>query len=388
MTQLAARVGDAHTCPAHVGGPVLPPGCPTVVIGGRSAARIDDLCQCEGPTDMIKTGAPTVLIGGKPAARFGDLTRHAGVIAQGCPTVLIGPLAPGDAVAALFTDEYLSTLVGMEWQGADSEQLREAMNTLWEHRHDPNHPDVQAALQQIADARGKPLEEIQQDWQRYQAALAEQERIAAEKGMEPPPGINGWLHGDHMGSTSQLRYGQVAGDALGMDPVFGALLNPTGGLVGPGNAAVDGNDSAIGYHGAVHDAGGYLYNYHDQGPGYDYLGLEGRDTSDPLSGQRSGISYWRDKLPDRGGGTRFTDAAGDVVMDGVVGGIDGVSNAWDATTEAVGNAWNSTTEAVGNAWDSTTEAVGNAWDSTTETVGNAYEGAKDWVSDGWNSLWD
>ena len=40
----AARVGDMHTCPMqtptlagpipHVGGPVLPPGCPTVLIGG------------------------------------------------------------------------------------------------------------------------------------------------------------------------------------------------------------------------------------------------------------------------------------------------------------------------------------------------------------------
>ncbi|MDC3987464.1 PAAR domain-containing protein [Polyangium jinanense] len=355
MTQLAARVGDAHTCPAHVGGPILPPGCPTVVIGGQAAARIDDLCQCEGPTDVIKTGAPTVLIGGKPAARKGDLTRHDGVVAMGFPTVLIGPLAPGDAVAALFTDEYLSTLVGKEWQGANSEQLKEAMQTLWEHRHDPNHPDVQEALRQIAEARGKPLEQIQQDWQRYQAALAEQERIAAEKGMDPPPGVNNWLHGDHMGSTSQLRYGQVAGDALGMDPVFGALLNPTGGLVGPGNAAVDGNDSAIGYHGAVHDAGGYLYNYHNQGPGYDYLGQEGRDTSSPLSGQRSGISYWRDQLPDRSGGQKFTDGAGDVIMDGVVGGIDGVSNAWEATKETVSDAW---------------------------------EGAKDWASDTWNGLWD
>ncbi|MDC0746837.1 PAAR domain-containing protein [Polyangium mundeleinium] len=354
MTQLAARVGDAHTCPAHVGGPILPPGCTTVVIGGQAAARIDDLCQCQGPTDVIKTGAPTVLIGGKPAARKGDLTRHDGVVAMGFPTVLIGPLAPGDAVASLFTDEYLSTLVGKEWQGANSEQLKKAMETLWEHRHDPNHPDVQEALRQIAEARGKPLEQIQQDWQRYQAALAEQERIAAEKGIDPPPGVN-WLHGDHMGSTSQLRYGQVAGDALGMDPVFGALLNPTGGLVGPGNAAVDGNDSAIGYHGAVHDAGGYLYNYHNQGPGYDYLGQEGRDTASPLSGQRSGISYWRDQLPDRSGGQKFTDGAGDVIMDGVVGGIDGVSNAWEATKDA---------------------------------VSDAYEGAKDWASDTWNSLWD
>ncbi len=350
MTQDAARVDDAHTCPAHVGGPILPPGFPTIVIGGKPAARVDDLCHCEGPPDMIRSGAPTVLLGGKPAARKGDLTRHGGVIAMGEATVLIGPLAPGDAVASLFTDEYLSTLVGKEWAGADSEQLKEAMETLWKYRHDPNNPAVAEALRQIADARNLPLDKVQGDWARYQALLAEQERIAREKGIDPPPGIN-WMHPNFMGTTSQLRYGQVAGDALGVDPVFGALLNPTGGLVGPGNNAVDGNDSAIGYHGAVHDAGGYLYNYHDQGPGYDYLGREGRDTSSPLSGQRSGISYWRDQLPDRGRGTKIADGAGDVIMDGVVGGIDGASQAWDKAKDVASDGWDKAKDVASDAWD-------------------------------------
>ena len=355
MTQLAARVTDPHTCPAHVGGPILPPGCPTVLIGSQAAARIDDLCQCQGPTDAIRTGAPTVLIGGKPAARMGDITRHAGVIVMGHATVIMGPPGVFDAVNGLFTDEYLSTLVDRRYDGENSDELKEAMETLWEHRHDPNHPEVAEALRKIAEARNKPLDQIQQDWARYQAALAEQERIAAEKGIKPPPGIKNWLHPDHMGSTSQLRYGQVAGDALGMDPVFGALLNPTGGLVGPGNAAVDGNEFAIGYHGAVHDAGGYLYNFHNQGPGYDYLGQEGRDTSSPLSGQRSGISYWRDQLLDRGTGHKVTDSVGDTVMDGVVGGIDKASEVYN---------------------------------DAKETVSGAYEGAKDRVSDAWDSLWD
>jgi uncharacterized Zn-binding protein involved in type VI secretion len=354
MAQLAARVGDPHTCPAHVGGPILPPGFPTIVIGGMPAARVDDLCKCEGPPDMIRAGAPTVLLGGKPAARMGDPTRHGGLIARGEATVLIGPVAPGDAVAALFTDEYLSTLVDKQWEGANSKELKEAMETLYKYRHDPNNPAVAEALKQIAAARNLPLDKVQQDWEKYQALLAEQERIAAEKGIAPPEAINTFLHPNHMGSTSQLRYGQVAGDALGVDPVFGALLNPTGGLVGPGNKAVDGNDSAIGYHGAVHDAGGYLYNYHDQGPGYDYLGREGRDTSSPLSGQREGISYWRDKLPDRGTGTKMADKAGDVIMDGVVGGIDKASEAYE---------------------------------KGKEVVTNAYEDAKDWASDKWDKLW-
>src|SRR5690242_7815109 len=101
MTQLAARVGDPHTCPMvtpspHIGGPILPEGCPTVLIGGQAAARVGDLCQCTGPTDMIRSGVPTVLIGGAPAARKGDVTQHRGVIVMGFPTVLIGPMATGE----------------------------------------------------------------------------------------------------------------------------------------------------------------------------------------------------------------------------------------------------------------------------------------------------
>ena len=64
----AARVGDMHTCPMvtpslppvpHVGGPVQPPGC-------------------------LK-----VLIGGQPAARMGDSTAHGGAITLGCLKVVI-----------------------------------------------------------------------------------------------------------------------------------------------------------------------------------------------------------------------------------------------------------------------------------------------------------
>ncbi|MGH9583853.1 MAG: PAAR domain-containing protein [Bryobacteraceae bacterium] len=92
----AARITDMHTCPMttgpvpHVGGPILPPGCPTVLIGGLPAARISDLLTCVGPPDTIIVGSPTVLIGGLPAARIGDQTAHGGVIILGCPTVMIG----------------------------------------------------------------------------------------------------------------------------------------------------------------------------------------------------------------------------------------------------------------------------------------------------------
>lgn len=79
----------------HVGGPVLPPGCPTVLIGGQPAARVGDMVTCVGPPDTIAKGEPTVLIGNMPAARLGDQTAHGGVIVMGFPTVQIGPTAQG-----------------------------------------------------------------------------------------------------------------------------------------------------------------------------------------------------------------------------------------------------------------------------------------------------
>lgn len=102
----AARVTDNHVCPMsdgpkpHVGGPILPVGCPTVLIGGLSAARVGDLATCVGPPDMIVMGSPTVLIGGSQAARIGDNTAHGGVIVVGCPTVLIGVPGQGACLQA------------------------------------------------------------------------------------------------------------------------------------------------------------------------------------------------------------------------------------------------------------------------------------------------
>jgi uncharacterized Zn-binding protein involved in type VI secretion len=92
----AARITDMHTCPMvtgvvpHVGGPILPPGQPTVLIGFMPAACMGDMCTCVGPLDTIAKGSATVLIGNKPAARMGDSTAHGGVIVLGCPTVMIG----------------------------------------------------------------------------------------------------------------------------------------------------------------------------------------------------------------------------------------------------------------------------------------------------------
>jgi uncharacterized Zn-binding protein involved in type VI secretion len=93
----AARVGDMHVCPKvepgpvpHVGGPILPPGGLTVLIGSKPAARSGDMATCVGPPDTIAKGSATVMIAGKPAARMGDTCSHGGKIVLGLPTVMIG----------------------------------------------------------------------------------------------------------------------------------------------------------------------------------------------------------------------------------------------------------------------------------------------------------
>jgi uncharacterized Zn-binding protein involved in type VI secretion len=96
MGKPAARINDMHVCPMltgsvpHVGGPILPPGAPTVLIGGMPAALVGDMCICTGPPDTIAMGSATVMIAGKPAVRMGDSTAHGGTIVAGLPTVLIG----------------------------------------------------------------------------------------------------------------------------------------------------------------------------------------------------------------------------------------------------------------------------------------------------------
>ena len=95
----AARLTDMHQCPMvtpglppipHVGGPILGPCAPTVLIGGLPAARVSDMALCVGPPDTIVKGSATVLIMGLPAARLGDTCAHGGAIVLGFPTVEIG----------------------------------------------------------------------------------------------------------------------------------------------------------------------------------------------------------------------------------------------------------------------------------------------------------
>ena len=75
----AARITDMHVCPMvtvlvpHVGGPILPPGAPTVLIDMLPAATFTSMATCVGPPDMIVMGSPTCIIGevGTPSPGMG-----------------------------------------------------------------------------------------------------------------------------------------------------------------------------------------------------------------------------------------------------------------------------------------------------------------------------
>ena len=108
-----------------------------------------------------------------------------------------------------------------------------------------------------------------------------------------------------VGCVGNLLFGRIVGDALGLHPVFGALLNPTGGIVGPGNSTClmrcVGSAPSLNRHALGHDAFGYLLNYHQRGPGYCYLELNAMGCcgcgsrlgrTDPVGGQHTGYYWW------------------------------------------------------------------------------------------------
>lgn len=96
----AARLLD----PTVLGGVIMAPGCPTVLIGGQPAARVTDLHLCPQIALIVPAGTPillgsfTVLVGGLPQARQTDMLTCAPVpdtILMGFPTVLVGMVGGG-----------------------------------------------------------------------------------------------------------------------------------------------------------------------------------------------------------------------------------------------------------------------------------------------------
>jgi hypothetical protein len=183
--------------------------------------------------------------------------------------------------------------------------LGNAMESMHAHFMDcvrGNCPDSDI-YREMAEMTGLSEEEVREQ---FTKAV---ESAKKARGGESNPALNSlsFLNDGHWGSRRQLMFGKVVGDHLGIHPVFAAFLNPSGGLIGPGaelpvsflehelSGAFD--ENAWDYHGAAHDAFGYLYNQHHLGPGYQYVdsalnGLDKYGTGSPLSGQISGYVYW------------------------------------------------------------------------------------------------
>jgi len=202
------------------------------------------------------------------------------------------------------------------------ERMKQTDETPW--------PDTDM-FAKMAEMSGLSESEVREQ---FQKALDEA-RKAAEKARaegKEPPAFNtlSYPNTGHWGSRTQLMFGKVVGDHLGIHPIFATFLSPSGGMIGPGDSlitvALDPtlsgafDENAWNYHGAAHDAFGFLRTYHEIGPGYEYAdsplnNLDKWDTSNSFSGQASGYGYWVGKL---GVPKMIRDAAGDVIVSPVV----------------------------------------------------------------------
>ncbi|WP_054535195.1 WXG100 family type VII secretion target [Herpetosiphon geysericola] len=365
----------------------------TLIVGSEMASQINQIFrQAEEAAAKYMT-----FDGGS----IGAMLANAGLAAKhGLDGVSIGA-APASAYSipdvrkTIFNDDYMNRLVGTKMQGMNDPALNKAMETLLNNNISQAEKD--AALAQIAKSRGIPLEKIQADYAKFEKLRD----TAAEKGSVDK--LDQRLHPNFLGSTTSLRFGKVLGDVFDIDPVFGSLLSPTGGIVGWGTYGVDGGDSAVGYHGIMHDAGGYLLKHHDTGPGYDYLDLEGRDRKHPLTGQESGIRYWDEKFAKLNDGMSPSDLAhqkrinrvSELAGEGMGEFVDlqkAVENGVDAVKEAANEGWNAAKDVASDGWNATKDAASDGWNATKDAANNGIDAVKnglnnvkDAASEQWNA---
>ena len=178
MGKPAARLTDMHMCPMvtpglppipHVGGPVIGPGCPTVLIAGLPAAVMGDICVCVGPPDTIILGSTGVFFGGKPAARMGDQCAHGGAIVLGCPTVLIGETSPGSAVGPDTLSEDVAVNASPAEKAFEQKQNTAlspgqaaggVVNTLAQKKPPPDKTEISTIAFALIDEDGNPMANV------------------------------------------------------------------------------------------------------------------------------------------------------------------------------------------------------------------------------------
>lgn len=202
-------------------------------------------------------------------------------------------------VGRVFREDYMEGMIGRVERGANDPRLNSAMEDLLDkvRRGERDLTTVGPVLDRIAQLRGIPPEALRTQYEEVFLPLWDHSKNKGYIDLSRSPDRLG--HQDYLGSIVSLRYGRVIGDVFGIDPVFGSLLNPTGGMVGSGDVAyVPHPNDAIGYHGVFHDAGGYLLNEQGIGPGYDYLNRDPAifpDNQPAITGQVSGILWWTSK---------------------------------------------------------------------------------------------
>lgn len=261
----------------------------------NAAAAVQDMVT-QGVGEVVNTVAGVVTYAGaalvRKAKQLFDKAKALFSDAAPEPAQNLITRCPGQG-GDVFSRDYRDSLIDSSFHGADQPELNAAMHALQDN---PDPATVEQSLRTIAEQRERPLAEIEQEYQEYLRLKEQMEADILDKGLDKIDRLKD-SQKDFMGSTWQLRYGQVVGDQLGVDPVFAALLNPTGGLVGPGNKGLNPDGAlmpeAVAYHGAYHDATGHLYNYFGEGPGYNYVGSPiGLSTDNPLAGQTTGIAEW------------------------------------------------------------------------------------------------
>ncbi len=184
----AARVTDMHTCPMftgpvpHVGGPILPPGAPTVLIDFLPAATVTNMLTCVGPPDVIVKGSAGVFINFLPAARMGDMTAHGGVIILGAPNVIIGEIgSPSPGAAGLGAVVAGMVMSGVGTPSQENASLLSASHPLAAHGH-AGHPKKKAQNPCAGKGLDTPenqkefaadMKTVQKDWPKLSPAQRE-----------------------------------------------------------------------------------------------------------------------------------------------------------------------------------------------------------------------
>lgn len=188
-----------------------------------------------------------------------------------------------------YTEDNLRQLIGARFVGAETDRLNQVMHRLLKN---PNDAELSQLLAEVKAIR-KLSYSIDDLKAQYRKTLDLRKEARAK--IEVPDLSN--ENARFMGSNMQLIFGKVLGDVFNIEPVFGALISPTGGIIGPGNStealrsAFD-KDGPVALHGAVHDAAGLLFNAFGIGSGYDYMDNELLSSpKSPCTGQTN-VEWW------------------------------------------------------------------------------------------------